>query len=292
MSSSLSSGEPSDNDVPGILVDRGWRQGTVFHAPGIELWCIETVADDGEERLAARPRITPSDGRFVVVSQTCDIAAAIVKEPVVEALACNIEPDRTVRATLNKSFRWFEIDRGAGLIAHAMYRVPFDKRALLTMAPDAWPDTSERLDLFSRWLARRASRSALPDSVVAAFVRPLRRVLDALKRKQPDDYQAFNDAVEEIRLGLPEHEAPPFDIHLMLLLSGNELSKDQDDAIELVCTGLREALVPAEARLGDVMKMTKSRMSVELYRRTALVDLEHVTYAGDDILGAEPSVPL
>lgn len=291
MGLSLSSGQPRDNDLPKILIDRGWRQGTVFHASSIELWCIEAIPDAGGKRLSACPRPTPSDGRFVVVSQTCDIAALMTTEPVVEAMACAIEPNLTVRATLSKSFRKFEIDRVEGLIAHAMYRVPFDKRALLELTPSEWPDSADRLDLFSRWLARRASRSAIPDPIVAAFVSPLRRVLDTHKRKRPDAYKTFNDAVEEIRLGLPSSDEPPFEIHLVLLLSGSELSAEHDDAIESVCTGLREALTPAEAELGDVMKMTKSRMSVELYRRTSLVDLENFTYLGDDILGAEPSVP-
>lgn len=263
----------------------------MFRAPGAEFWCAEAIPDRSGHRFLARGRATPSDGRFVVVSQSCDIAASIEKEPVVEAFPCAPEPDPTVRASYNRSFRWFEVDRTEGLVAHAMYRIPFDKRALLTLTPEPWPDTPQRLGRFSTWLARRASRSAIPDPIVKAFVNPLRTVLERLKRNQPTVYQAFNHVVEEIRLSLPESEEPAFEIGMVLLLDETGLRGEADDAIQSVCDELQAKLKPDQARLCGVSKLTRSRMSVELHFRTALVDLENLTYDGDVIAGGEPLPP-
>jgi hypothetical protein len=282
---------PSDREIPRLLIEKGWKQGSLFRASNVEMWCSEVTPGESQHSFTARGRSTPSDGRFVVVSQTCDLAAPLDKEPFVEAIACAPESDLGVRAGYARSFRWFEIDRGEGLIAHAMYRVAFDKRALLVLTPEPWPDTPERLRTFSRWLARRASRSAIPDLIVEAFVKPLGHVLSRLKKNNRDAYKAFNSVVEEIRLSLPESDAPPFEIGMVLLLDGEALSEAADDAIELVRSELENRLNGDEARLIGVEKQTRARMSVEFYFSTALVDLENLSYQGDEVSGAEPPPP-
>src|SRR3712207_6956381 len=54
-----------------------------------------------------------------VASQTCDIKQTIDHEPCIEALRCTREPDAGWRGTIRHSARWFEVDRAAGLVAHA-----------------------------------------------------------------------------------------------------------------------------------------------------------------------------
>ncbi|MFN8592053.1 MAG: hypothetical protein U0031_11400 [Thermomicrobiales bacterium] len=110
----------------------------------------------------------------------------------------------------------------------------------------------------------------------------------ALRKNQRAAYLAFNTAVAEIRIGLPESETPPFGIPLTLLLEGDEASAETANAITLVEANLREALDPARASLVGVLPSTKSRMSVETYFRTALVELDYLTYDGEESLGAEP----
>jgi hypothetical protein len=276
-------GELSDSEVPGALIDRGWRQGTIFSAPGAQSSCVYQDATG----LVTRARETPSDGRFIVVSQSCDINASIAKEPVVEAFACSVEPDAVVRASYSKSFRWFEVDPEEGLIAYAMHRIPFDKRALLGLPPHPWPSGPDRLHAFARWLGGRAARPAIPGPVDQAFVKPLRDVLDAMRKKQPTAFVAFHSAVAEILIGLPESELPPFDIPLRLLLAGETLSAEEADAISLVETRLRAKLNPAKAQLREFIPTLRSRMSVETYQATALVELEYVTHQGEEIIAAQ-----
>jgi hypothetical protein len=278
-------GEPSNQGElsgRGVLIERGWRQGSIIQALGVQ----GSAVHRGEVGLVSVPRDTPSDGRFVVVSQTCDINETMAKEPVVEAFACSVEPSETIRAGYSKSFRWFEVDPNEGLIAHAMHRVDFNKRTLLDLEPMPWPSSEERLSAFERWLRGRAARPAVPDPIVKAFVKPLQDILAAMQKKQPDAFVAFNNAVEEIRIGLPESELPPFDIPVQLLLVGDRLSPEGSTALDLVETRLRDKLHPAKARLLDFRPTTRSRMNVETYLSTVRVEVGYLTYDGDEIVGA------
>ncbi len=276
--------DPPDDEIPHRLYEMGWRQGVVFPARGIEPWSARRQ-EGADSCLVMQPRPSTSTGQWVVVSQTSDIVAPLDKEPVVEALACVIEPDPTKRASYRRSYRRFVIDRTAGLVASAVDRVAFDKRTLLHLTPEPWPDSKFRLQLFSTWLARRASREAIPNPIVDAFIKPLGRVMDKLK---PEIYRAFNESVREIRIHLPESQTPPFVINTVILLD-QELSSEQDDAISHVLEKLRAKLKPQEAVLGEVRLLTADRMSVALLDATSLVDLEALSYEGDAVIGAGPS---
>lgn len=166
-------------------------------------------------------------------------------------------------------------------------RMMFDKRALVQLTPTPWPDNQFRLNLFSKWLGRRASREAISDPIVAAFVKPMQKVLDRLKKRQPAIYRAFNESVREIRIRLPESEVQPFLINVVLLLN-DELSSEGDDAIENVLNRLRSALKSDQAELSEVQKLTGNRMSVTLLDATCLIDLEAYSYEADHTVGAEP----
>jgi len=284
-------GSPRDADIPRLLDERGWRQGTVFRASGVELWRMVADTTSDDDRVVARPLPIPTDGRFVVVSQTCDIVAAIHKEPVVEAFPCAVESDASKRASYRRSFRWFEIDRQVGLIAHAMYRIALDKRTLLSLTPEPWPATVERLRQFRRWLGRRSSRSAIPDSIVDAFVKPLFEVTKQIEKRYPDEYRAFNNAVTDIFIKLPATETPPFVIELILLLDEAGLSSEADDAINRVCRELQRGLAPDRATLAAVQTRSRERMSVADYFELALIDFDMLSYEGDELIGASP-IPL
>lgn len=285
-----SSTPATDEEVPQRLIEAGWKQGSVFSAEGVQLWCMTTQGGITSGEFVAEPHVTPSDGRFVVTSQTCDIASSIEREPFIEAFPCAVEADRTKLITYRRSFRWYEIDSAEGLVAHAMYRVPFDKRALLEVTPQPWPGTAERLNKFSTWLGRRAGRPAIPDPIVESFVKPLKEILRRLRKKELRVYEAFNVSVGEIRIMLPPSEVAPFEINWFLLLDETGLAEEGDNAIERVCDELRQTLNPSQASLGETHKLTMSRMSMDLYfNKTALIDLEASSFDGDDLIGAEPS---
>lgn len=277
-------GEPPEEPIHLTLIARDWRQGTIFRASGVQ---ASSIYCDEDGRFVPRTSEIPTDDRFVVVSQSCDIATDISKEPVVEAFPCRVEPDSAVRASFSKSFRQFELDPTEGLMANAAHRVAFDKRTLIGIEPQPWPGTSDHLRHFSRWLGRRASRSAIPDLIVGAFVNPLRNVLDDLRRKRAEEFSAFNNVVEEIRIGLPESELPPYDIPLVLLLKGDKLTAEAAATIDEVEERLRDKLSPEKARVVEVRRMTRASMPVEMYFASALVELEHLTFSKGEQVGAE-----
>lgn len=278
-----------DQEVPSALVDSGWIQGAIIQSPITDYAFAGIDESQADYELAIRCGPTPSKGIFVVVSQTCDIAAALDREPIVEAFPCSIERNPTTRASYRNSFRWFEIDRQSGLVAHAMYRVCFDKRALLQLPPSPWPDTSERLKLFSRWIGRRASRSAIENPVVKNFVAPLKKTLDRMQKHDAGAYLAFNASVQEIRIRPPSENEAPFTVNMLLVIDSSGISGDGDDAIEKVLAGLRSRLEKTgQARLEDVLKLTTDRISMDLYFNTSQIDFDSVTYEGDEISGAEP----
>jgi hypothetical protein len=284
--------EPSDEQVAKVLSDRGWRQGTVFRAQGVSLPCVAvTRTSTGNEFVVAEKAI-PSDGRFVVASQSCDIHAPMKIEPTVEAFACDIEPNPSVRSSFVKSFRRFEIDPTEGLMANAAYCIPFDKRALLSIDAEPWPGSARRLTRYSDWIGRRASRSALSDEIVEAFVRPLGKMLDKMKGRQRDEYGHFIEAVAQIRMVPPMQETEPFDINLIFLQESNMLTSEQADAIELVIANLKAVLDPSKATLVSVKQTSWSRMSTEEYFFGSVhVELEYLSYDGLELIGAQPFGP-
>lgn len=279
---------PSDHDLPSWLVEeRRWVQGSLFTAPSVGFTLYQEDLGSSAESVLVPRQLPPEPGdRFVVVSQTCDIKDRIDREPCIEALRCTIEPDQVWRSNIAHSARWFEVDRTAGLVAHAMYRVQIDKRALVNLEAEPWPDTPERLRRFVEWLGRRFDRPAIPDEIVEHFQRKVEATLRKV-RKQPVG-RAFTRAVRQVRIDLPEDENPPFDIEMVLLLKKLELSEEEATALDAVREGIRKELDANWIRLGKDRQVTAEEMSLAEYEKSRPLFLESLTYRGDEVIGAEP----
>jgi hypothetical protein len=280
--------EPPDEEARGFLTDRGWSQGTIFRVAAAKLWGTavqDPIATDGCNYV---PHDMPADGRFVVVSQTCDIAAPISDEPFVEALACEVEPDPGIRATFDKSFRKFEVDPVEGLMALATRRIPFEKGYLLAVHPEPWPSNPARRRRFAKWLSRRASRAAIPQPIVDSFSGPLQNVIRNLRRKNVDHWEAFNTEVAEVLLGLPDSDIPPFDVHITFLLKEESLSAPADDAIAMITDQLRGRLEPNRASIGSISLTSKRKMSLATYERSTLMELDYLTNLGEEAIDLVP----
>lgn len=272
---------PSD-----ALPAAGWQQGSLFGARPLRyLW--NDLPEPGKKEPSVKWRQARSREKAVVISQTCDIASA--DEPYVEAMLCSeVQADFAARIDRN-SARHFLVDPATGLVAQAKYRLQLSKALLVGLQPESWPATPGRLDRFVRWLARRYDRPALPDALVDVFQNPIEDALRQLDMDQPEVVGAFNGIVREIRVSVPEREAPPFVVRVTLLLNDSRLTAEQDDAIEQVVAAMQRALDPMKVSIiGRPNRAAEADLSVAEYFATRPLFLEYLTYRGDVVEGAPP----
>ena len=279
---------PSDEELPAWLVeDRRWVQGALFAAPSVGFARFEESQGVSTQPALAVGVLPPEPGdRFVVASQTCDIRDKLTREPCIEALRCSVEPDAGWRGSIAHSARWFEVDRGTGLVAHAMYRVQIDKRALASLTAAAWPDTPRRFRRFVQWLGRRFDRPAIPDPIVEHFQQKVEGILKEIRKREVG--RAFTRVVRDVRIALPERPEQPFAIEMVLLLERLDLGEEEAAALDDVRGRIRAEIDPAWVRLGEDRQVTAEQMSLAEYENTRPLFLESLTYRGDEAVGAEP----
>ncbi len=76
------------------LYAAGWRQGSLFLAPGLLFGCNEFAESGGTPTVALRTRQLRAREKLVLVTQDCDIVASSDVEPNVEAMICTVETRR------------------------------------------------------------------------------------------------------------------------------------------------------------------------------------------------------
>lgn len=280
--------EDNAEAVGDVLLRQGWMQGVLFKASSA--YFVANVASDpgATELTTTHSRKVKSKETLVVVSQTCDISAREDVEPYVEALICSVQKQDFVDRLGPNSARWFLVDRPSRLVAVASRRVYIAKSAMLRFTPEPWPGTPEHLQHFVRWLARRYDRPALPDDIVAAFQNPLQSALRRLSETYPDIRAAFSRAVHEVRLKLPPSDTPPYSLQLILLLKSDGLTVEEADAIDTVMRVVRTQFDEGHVILPPEHRATAEELTLAAYQATVPVFLEHLTYAGDEVDGAEP----
>lgn len=266
-----------------------WRQGVLFSAPDISV--VWNMLSEGESPGITTKFRKPRPGeKFVLISQTCDIKAKKDDEPYIEALLCTKEKNRNYLARIDRnSARKFVISSDVGLVAEAKYRVLLDKGILDILTPEAWPGTTERFGRFVRWLARRFDRPALPDKMVETFQVPIENILKQIDEDYPLIGIAFSQAVYELRVNLPEHEEPPYNLNLLMMCKQDSLSIEEADAIEYVFKAILNNLDSADIHLDPEERfLTDEEISLAEHRATRPLFLEYLTYKGEEIEGAEP----
>jgi hypothetical protein len=281
---------PSSPDLGEELIRLGWRQGSVFRAPSLAVWRTQRAGTtDPVVRLVQRRFGEPLEtDKYVVVTQTCDIVRHPAIEPNIEVLLCRIEPDRGRRGTFGKSRRYFEVDRGTGLVAAAFDRIILDKALLSSLTPEPWPDTEERLDRFAEWLGLRFSSPAIPDAIVNGFQVPAAKVLDEFRKRQPPVFRAFNEAVAQVRIGYGTQEERPFALSVLLLSFLDESTELQTQSIEEI---MGEMFIRADSRLvqlSDYLFRRANRLSVKEYLSTKLLYFDYLTFQGNEVIGSPP----
>lgn len=276
------------------LIAKGWRQGSRFECPGIELTINEVVVNATDQNEVEQVRRPLEEGEtLVLVSHDCDIRADPEKEPYVEAMICRCETDQgKINNADHNSVRKFLIDRATGLIVSARHKAQIPKSSLLLLKPSPWPSTPRRLRRFSAWLGRRYDRAALPDDFVESFQQPAEKAINKLFKKNKDLHADFSRAVREICLPLLDSEHPPFRLDAVTyLLEESAASAEEVSAIQAVHQVILDAADTSRVilpRTPDIV--SSSRMSLAEYENTWTLFLEYVTYKGEEVHGAGPVV--
>jgi len=270
------------------LLRRGWKQGTLFNAPSIYFTYHDLCQLNTEILTSVQERKLKANERLIVISQDCDIKD-IQQEKYIEAIICKPYNQKFIEKVSQLSARWFVVDPKTRLVAEAKYKIQIAKQVFLRLQPEPWPDSSNRLDEFIRWLARRYDRPALPDTMVEVFQKPIEQEVNSLKEEHPDIFIAFNDVVHNIRVNLPENEDPPFDLYLTFLVRPDGLTEEAINAIdftkEIIKTCLDANLVHLDP---DIRTLTEEQISMREYFASRPLYFDYLTYGGEEIEGTEP----
>lgn len=269
------------------LYSSGWKQGAIFTA-SFAMFVHNAPAANAPNALGIQQRPVKAKERLVLVTQDCDITAK-TDEPYVEALVCDTKGASFATKIDRNSARYFLIDPVTRLVANARYRVVLDKRALVALTPEPWPSTPDRFERFVRWLARRYDRPAIPDAMVKVFQDPVQQALEALDQTSPAVGAAFSRAIHEVRVNLPEHEQPPFELQLVFLIKHEALTEEEDNSLSTVFEVIQAALNPALVTLDpDLRIVTTEEISMAEYFATRPLFLEYLTYRGEEVEGSKP----
>lgn len=164
----------------------GWRQGSLFAAEKAPFSWLQRVGAPPAWRATSKP--LKQDDFLVVASQNCDIKKKDDEEPRVEVVrAFWTENPRIIGFGAN-TVRYFvfqvrDLDgRREALAAEARTRIHIEKKYLIDIVPQSafQPGDLERPLRFSKWLALRYDRPAVPAALERGVQQPLRDAYEKL----------------------------------------------------------------------------------------------------------------
>lgn len=235
---------------------------------------------------------------MVIISQDCDLVADPAGEPLAEAIPVVRLPKEETLPAAN-SARYFTLDAEARLVADLTRRLSFEKALLPDRDAEHYFDDEGTAERFRAWCARRYSRVPLPDDFNLVVAGALDRAWS--KRGRATDSRA--QAMYPWRVILSETEAGVDTAFLVPF--------DEDRAEEAEVQSLTNALIAdaqkrlakqhewARRRFGQDVGIRDFTISAAQARPSAAVSLralmklpplalEHLTYAGEEIIGTEP----
>ncbi len=266
------------------LIAAGWKQGSILPAlshvvllkPGEpasptsrQVPVTTNFAADGAtpHQIAIKPQ---HGKRFVVISQTCDIARDESVEPFVDvALVTGGNERRTAEA--RTSVRYFLLDERKPLIVDVRYLVQVEKPLLLSMTPEQGPQDASFERRFRYWLGDRRSRPAFPKAFIEAVRDPMRRRLAELREARDSRIAVWKNVVE-VRTAMPTEQGP-YSVELVVVLDAT-----MDEGLE------RAFKDGAHALFGELAQAVNS----EHVPRIAFVPLLFNEIPADQYLVLEP----
>jgi hypothetical protein len=300
----------------GALVQRiehqGWDQGCLV---AFKHWVFIANADAPTSSLGAQvaerqgvrsgpfvAHVEPDEQVGVVVtSQICDLVADPDVEPYCEAVPLVRVPDGQPLPQAN-STRGFVIDADQRLVVDGSYRLQFEKSLLPDERATQLLDDG-RKRLFSAWLGRRPSRAAFPNDFVAS----VGRTIEWVWRKRRFATSPVPQHLYQWRVGIYGDDED----HVDFLIPYDERVIDDADARTFVddffdevrrrlpvqTTSAREyeAARGNDATIRDyTIGTAHARSAAKVSMRQMLsmppLNLEHLTYASDAIVGAQSHI--
>ena len=280
-------------DVEREIRSRGWEQGSLIEIDPQTLW-VAIWANDDRSLLRGVSRPSQRSTRsFIIVTQTCDLIQSLSKEPYVEVSPVLHEPSKSVRATYQRSARWFEIDPMSDLVVSNAEKYLIDKRFLTTCLPEAWPGNKEQFRQFKLWLGRRYVKAAFAEAINNGFIVPLSRKIRELRKMEPTEYERFNNLVEELRLEIIDRPEPPIAIVIHGLLPRPALSIADSDLLDRITESMYQIADTVQVEVSDVEFLTRQRMSVATYLNSERInfDDESLSRGGESIGASSPVIP-
>jgi hypothetical protein len=294
------------------IEDRGWDQGCfvplkhwVFianaDAPTSSLG--EQVAE--QQGIDAGPFVAHAEPEeqvgVIITSQVCDLVAHPAAEPLCEAMPLVRLPDDQPLPRAN-STRAFLVDADERLVVDGSYRLQFEKSLLPDEQATQLLD-DERKRLFAAWLGRRSSRAPFPNDFVAC----VGRTIEWVWRKQRFADSPVAKALYQWRVGTYGDEQDCVDF----LIPYDEREIDEQTAeafVEDFFDEVRKRLPTQTEKareyenaqrsgaiiraytIGDAKARSARQVSMRLMLEMPPLNLEHLTYASEEIVGAESHV--
>jgi len=265
----MASPSTTANEPGPQLLASGCRQGCFLDLAARPAWLTRSA---GGWELASE--VLEGAG-LVIISQDCDVFAALKSEPRVEAIAARWTDDRTTIHTARKgnSSRLFLLrEQGKeALVADIRYRVAVDKQALLGQSFETiFQDERARMR-FSNWVARRYNRPAIPNDLVEAVQKPVVRAVGQLARKGDAPFETL-ERIAEIRFAVSGER--PWIVDLFFLIEPGEAIDAEEEA---EVAGWIDGVLAGGGAVSTTRPffLTETSISLHDYLSTTQLQLDH-----------------
>lgn len=301
----------ADNNLGERLFNAGWNQGVLLSAlPWSVIYNVDDplskIAKAAKNQAAAESKrrdthvssniyphntgvafgITRQGDSLIIASQDCDIVSNISEEPTVVALrAFFTENTSILRYADGNSSHYFLLDRKRGLVAESSVMVLIEKPVLLNLTPEPGALDLAIKQKFARWVAHRFDRSAFPEDIVGAVVKPILDNLSQMQLENDSDLDALR-VVSEVRLAKIEGKSP-FDVRILFIIPESGLP-DNGIALDRFVARMRRWFNPLAARLVVWDARHIYEITVGDYLDTQQIYLDHYSYRGQTIQGLLP----
>ncbi len=270
------------------LIRRGWRQGSILKAISatVSWFTLDTENLSSSEKWIRKEVSLNEDDYLIVISQICDIQKHPDQEPFVQTIRAYWTSNRgTINDASKNSVREFLIRRTItdkvieGLIADINNPINIDKHSLLAITPQFGFDEANepgRERLFRMWLAKRYSRQAIPNDIVAAVQQP---IVEAVKKlSKTHDFHRIFDGIWQIRFLAYRNDNQLYKVEMLLLYEESSKAQVSEEDAATLAGWISDVLSNAgKAKLVYCIRRSIKNISVYDYANMYQLPLDYYT---------------